>query len=102
MVMGAWLLLVVLHYPLRRLPYFWDEAGYYALAAADFYVEDRGIICFILLPAVVADSTQHLGAGAYAARGDLCRIRMASLRGLAFRGEDCDGSAGGGHGDRNL
>ena len=39
---------------------------------------------------------------AYAARGDLCRIRMASLRGLAFRGEDCDGSAGGGHGDRNL
>jgi hypothetical protein len=37
MIMGAWLLLVVLHYPLRSLPYFWDEAGYYALAAADFY-----------------------------------------------------------------
>jgi hypothetical protein len=34
---GAWAGLLLLHYPLIRLPYFWDEAGYYALAAFDFY-----------------------------------------------------------------
>ena len=28
-------LLVVLHVPLLRLPYFWDEAGYYVPAARD-------------------------------------------------------------------
>ncbi len=28
---------LVLHYPLLRLPYFWDEAGYYIPAALDFY-----------------------------------------------------------------
>lgn len=30
-------LLVALHAPLLRLPYFWDEAGYYIPAALDFY-----------------------------------------------------------------
>jgi 4-amino-4-deoxy-L-arabinose transferase-like glycosyltransferase len=29
--------LIVLHAPLLRLPYFWDEAGYYIPAALDFY-----------------------------------------------------------------
>jgi 4-amino-4-deoxy-L-arabinose transferase-like glycosyltransferase len=29
--------LVVLHYPLLRLPYLWDEAGYYIPAALDFF-----------------------------------------------------------------
>lgn len=29
--------LLILHYPLLRLPYFWDEAGYYIPAALDFY-----------------------------------------------------------------
>ena len=29
--------LTLLHYPLLRLPYFWDEAGYYIPAALDFY-----------------------------------------------------------------
>ena len=29
--------LIVLHLPLLRLPYFWDEAGYYVPAALDFY-----------------------------------------------------------------
>jgi 4-amino-4-deoxy-L-arabinose transferase-like glycosyltransferase len=28
---------VVLHYPLLRLPYYWDEAGYYIPAAMDFF-----------------------------------------------------------------
>jgi 4-amino-4-deoxy-L-arabinose transferase-like glycosyltransferase len=28
---------VVLHYPLLRLPYYWDEAGYYIPAALDFF-----------------------------------------------------------------
>lgn len=31
------LVLLVLHFPLLRLPYFWDEAGYYIPAALDFY-----------------------------------------------------------------
>jgi 4-amino-4-deoxy-L-arabinose transferase-like glycosyltransferase len=29
--------LTLVHYPLLRLPYFWDEAGYYVPAALDFY-----------------------------------------------------------------
>src|SRR5208282_871600 len=29
--------LLLLHAPLLRLPYFWDEAGYYIPAALDFY-----------------------------------------------------------------
>jgi 4-amino-4-deoxy-L-arabinose transferase-like glycosyltransferase len=29
--------LILLHLPLLRLPYFWDEAGYYVPAALDFY-----------------------------------------------------------------
>jgi hypothetical protein len=37
MVSGAWLLLLLLHSPLLCLHYFWDEGGYYALAAYDFY-----------------------------------------------------------------
>ena len=28
---------VLLHYPLLRLPYYWDEAGYYIPAALDFF-----------------------------------------------------------------
>jgi hypothetical protein len=30
--------LMLLHAPLLRLPYFWDEAGYYVPAARDFYL----------------------------------------------------------------
>jgi len=30
--------LMLLHSPLLRLPYFWDEAGYYVAAARDLYV----------------------------------------------------------------
>ncbi len=33
--------LVALHAPLLRLPYFWDEAGYYIPAALDFYRHAR-------------------------------------------------------------
>jgi 4-amino-4-deoxy-L-arabinose transferase-like glycosyltransferase len=32
---------VVLHYPLLRLPYYWDEAGYYIPAAIDFFRSGR-------------------------------------------------------------
>src|SRR5437868_6411912 len=42
MIPGAWVALLLLHYPLIRLPYFWDEAGYYSLAAFDFY--QRGLL----------------------------------------------------------
>ncbi len=36
-ILGIWLFLIVLHYSLRCLPYYWDEAGYYAIASLDFY-----------------------------------------------------------------
>lgn len=35
--LGGYATLVALHLPLLRLPYFWDEAGYYVPAAVDFY-----------------------------------------------------------------
>ncbi len=36
-ILAAFLILVILHAPLLKLPYFWDEAGYYIPAALDFY-----------------------------------------------------------------
>ena len=36
-VVATFVGLLALHYPLLRLPYFWDEAGYYIPAALDFY-----------------------------------------------------------------
>ena len=36
-LLGVWAILVVLHAPLLKLPYFWDEAGYYVPAALDFF-----------------------------------------------------------------
>ncbi|HEY6293778.1 MAG TPA: glycosyltransferase family 39 protein [Terriglobia bacterium] len=35
-LLGIWAILLVLHAPLLRLPYYWDEAGYYVPAALDF------------------------------------------------------------------
>ncbi len=35
--LAAFGVLFALHWPLLRLPYFWDEAGYYIPAAFDFY-----------------------------------------------------------------
>ncbi len=35
--LAAFVVLFLLHYPLLRLPYYWDEAGYYIPAAMDFY-----------------------------------------------------------------
>ena len=44
-VLAAFLLvfagLVVLHFSVLRLPYFWDEAGYYVPAALDFCLHGR-------------------------------------------------------------
>ena len=34
--LAAFAVLLLLHYPLLRLPYYWDEAGYYIPAAIDF------------------------------------------------------------------
>ena len=34
---AAFAALILLHLPLLRLPYFWDEAGYYIPSALDFY-----------------------------------------------------------------
>ena len=50
-LVGVWAGLILLHYPWRCLPYYWDEAGYYALAALDFYRQA------LLIP----ESTQKLG-----------------------------------------
>lgn len=41
-VLGVFVVLLLLHYPLLWLPYFWDEAGYYIPAALDFY--RRGLL----------------------------------------------------------
>ncbi len=41
-VLGVFVMLLALHYPFLRLPYFWDEAGYYVPAAFDFY--HRGLL----------------------------------------------------------
>ena len=35
--MAAFATLLLLHYPFLRLPYYWDEAGYYIPAAMDFF-----------------------------------------------------------------
>jgi len=35
--LAAFIALCLLHYPLLRLPYYWDEVGYYIPAAMDFY-----------------------------------------------------------------
>ena len=48
---AVWLGVVLVHYPWRCLPYYWDEAGYYAPAAADFY--RRGLL--------IPESTEKLG-----------------------------------------
>jgi 4-amino-4-deoxy-L-arabinose transferase-like glycosyltransferase len=37
MMLATFAALLLLHLPLLRLPYFWDEAGYYIPAALDFY-----------------------------------------------------------------
>jgi 4-amino-4-deoxy-L-arabinose transferase-like glycosyltransferase len=50
-VILAFIALLILHAPLLRLPWFWDEAGYYIPAALDFYHAGR------LVPA----STQAIG-----------------------------------------
>src|SRR5271157_2083593 len=36
-ILATFAALILLHAPLLRLPYFWDEAGYYIPAALDFY-----------------------------------------------------------------
>jgi 4-amino-4-deoxy-L-arabinose transferase-like glycosyltransferase len=36
-VIGTFGALAISHYPLLRLPYYWDEAGYYIPAALDFF-----------------------------------------------------------------
>ena len=51
LVAGIWLGIILLHYPWRCLPYYWDEAGYYAPAALDFC--QRGLL--------IPESTQKLG-----------------------------------------
>jgi 4-amino-4-deoxy-L-arabinose transferase-like glycosyltransferase len=39
--LAAFVVLCLLHYPLLRLPYYWDEVGYYIPAAMDFYSSGR-------------------------------------------------------------
>jgi len=37
LISALYFLLCLLHYPLLRLPYYWDEAGYFIPAAMDFF-----------------------------------------------------------------
>jgi len=48
---GVWLGLLALHAPFLRLPYYWDEAGYYVPAALDFL--RRGLL--------IPSSTEPIG-----------------------------------------
>ena len=40
-LLAAFVVFGLLHYPLLRLPFYWDEAGYYIPAALDFYSSGR-------------------------------------------------------------
>jgi 4-amino-4-deoxy-L-arabinose transferase-like glycosyltransferase len=78
--------LLLLHAPLLRLPYFWDEAGYYIPAALDFYR------AWMLIPKTTLPvghpplvmiylglAWRLLGYSAWAARGAMTLIAAATV-----------------------
>src|SRR5579872_5406933 len=81
--------LLLLHWPLLRLPYFWDEAGYYVPAAFDFYRSGL-LIPQSTLPeghpplvmVWVAVAWRVLGFSAWAARAAMTLIAAATVGAL--------------------
>ncbi len=79
------------HWPLLRLPYFWDEAGYYIPAALDFFRTGALVPHSTLtnahppLPSILLAGWWHLGGGAIS--GTRTFVAMVAAAGLlgAFR-----------------
>jgi 4-amino-4-deoxy-L-arabinose transferase-like glycosyltransferase len=81
--------LLLLHWPLLRLPYFWDEAGYYVPAARDFYRSGLLIPQSTLpeghppLVMIYVGLAWHLlGFSAWAARAAMTLIAAATVAAL--------------------
>jgi 4-amino-4-deoxy-L-arabinose transferase-like glycosyltransferase len=87
--LAVFVALLLLHAPLLRLPYFWDEAGYYIPAALDFY---RG---WLLIPRTTLPightplvmvylgcAWRLLGYSAWVTRGAMTLIAAATVTAL--------------------
>ncbi len=77
------------HWPLLRLPYFWDEAGYYIPAALDFLRTGSPIPTSTLtnahppLPSILLAGWWHLsGFNIFSTRTLICMVAAAALLGL--------------------
>lgn len=74
------------HWPLLRLPYFWDEAGYYVPAALDFFRTGALVPHSTLtnahppLPSILLAGWWHLGGGAIS--GTRTFVAMVAAAGL--------------------
>jgi len=78
--------LLILHLPLLRLPYYWDEAGYYIPTAVDFY--RSGLLTPISTPPsghtplvmIYLGLVWHiLGYSAWATRGAMSLLAVATI-----------------------
>ncbi len=85
--------LLALHAPLLRLPYFWDETGYYIPAALDFY--RSGAVIPYSTPAIghtplvmtyLGGVWHLLGYSAWAARAAMTLIAAATVTALYLLG----------------
>jgi len=92
-LLATFVALILLHLPLLRLPYFWDEAGYYIPAALDFYRS------WLLVPATTLPTGhtplvmiylglvwQLFGYSVWAARGAMTLIAAAMVISLYVLG----------------
>src|SRR5437899_3510022 len=85
-LVAVWAGLILLHYPWRCLPYYWDEAGYYALAALDFYRQallipesTQKLGHTPLVPAVIGAAWRVLGLSPCGAREAMMLVAAATL-----------------------
>ena len=88
-LIGAFAALLLLHAPLLRLPYFWDEAGYYIPASLDFYHSWQLIPQSTLptghtplVPVYLATVWHAFGFSPLVARSAMLLLAAATLAGL--------------------
>src|ERR1017187_4835301 len=87
--LATFIALLLLHLPLLRLPYFWDEAGYYIPAALDFY-RSWSLIPHTTLPEghtplvmiYLGLTWRLLGLSAWAARVAMTLVATATVASL--------------------